>query len=204
MQREKETRYNDNDNDNSYDHDEDEDKIITLVQSNNTADYYSDSDEEETTNTQQNRTNKRQRKHNGGNYETETSTSSSSQIKRSITSNNSSGNINNRYNISSKPPGDSGRYYVDPHTRHQMYMETYLKYYTHGHDYTKGERFKNQDKAVTELDIIKQEHRFIWEDEDEDEEVDNQRLRKKTISDYNKKLAKKYYGTYRLRLVVWR
>ncbi|XP_046850489.1 protein FRA10AC1-like isoform X2 [Xenia sp. Carnegie-2017] len=66
---------------------------------------------------------------------------------------------------------------LDAYSRHKLYINNYLKYY--GGSMKDFKRDGSYDK--TDHDILKEEHRFVWSDEDDDD------------SSWRKRLARKYY-----------
>ncbi|KAM4702847.1 protein FRA10AC1 homolog [Rhinophrynus dorsalis] len=66
---------------------------------------------------------------------------------------------------------------MDAFARHQKFVNDYILYY--GGKLQDFQRSKGSDK--TDLDVIRENHRFLWQEEDEDDMT------------WEKKLAKKYY-----------
>ncbi|KAK3595865.1 hypothetical protein CHS0354_014689 [Potamilus streckersoni] len=68
---------------------------------------------------------------------------------------------------------------LDAYSRHKMLVNTYLSFY--GGSVNQFKRDSSRDK--TDMDVIRENHQFLWSDEDEDDEPD-----------WGKDLAKKYYN----------
>lgn len=66
---------------------------------------------------------------------------------------------------------------LDAYSKHKKMINDYILYYGRGIEHFK--RDSSRDK--TDMDVIKEEHRFIWHEEDDPE------------SSWEKRLAKKYY-----------
>ncbi|KAL3864472.1 hypothetical protein ACJMK2_006151 [Sinanodonta woodiana] len=68
---------------------------------------------------------------------------------------------------------------LDAYSRHKMLVNTYLSFY--GGSVNQFKRDSSRDK--TDMDVIRENHQFLWSDEDDEDELD-----------WGKDLAKKYYN----------
>ncbi|XP_028391301.1 protein FRA10AC1-like [Dendronephthya gigantea] len=66
---------------------------------------------------------------------------------------------------------------LDAYSRHKVYINNYLKYY--GGSMEDFRRDSSRDK--TDYDVLREQHRFVWSEEDDND------------SSWEKRLAKKYY-----------
>ncbi|XP_074645744.1 protein FRA10AC1 homolog [Tubulanus polymorphus] len=69
---------------------------------------------------------------------------------------------------------------MDAYSRHKMMVNNYLMYYNG----SKSDFGRDSSRDKTDLDIIRENHRFLWDDDDE---------RDDDSLTWEKKLAKKYY-----------
>ncbi|KAL1932006.1 hypothetical protein VTP01DRAFT_9062 [Rhizomucor pusillus] len=74
---------------------------------------------------------------------------------------------------------------VDAYTRHKRYIQSYFLHYNRGSP-PKGSNVPENYK--TEYDIVRENHKFVWDNEEEDEGTWEQRVAKK----YYDKLFKEY------------
>lgn len=80
----------------------------------------------------------------------------------------------------SKEEGKAQRFQIlsmDAYTRHKKFVNDYIRYYCGSKDHF--QRDTSHDK--TDMDVIRENHRFLWTEDDESDET------------WEKKLAKKYY-----------
>lgn len=64
---------------------------------------------------------------------------------------------------------------MDAYTRHKKYVNDYIQYYGGSENFFK----RDSSKDKTDMDVIKENHKFLWDDEEADT--------------WEKRLAKKYY-----------
>ncbi|KAK3714540.1 hypothetical protein QZH41_014212 [Actinostola sp. cb2023] len=87
----------------------------------------------------------------------------------------------------SRAEGVNQRYHflaLDAYSRHKKMINDYLLFYGPGIEHLK--RDNSRDK--TDLDVLKQQHRFIWDEEEDSDSTWEKRLAKK----YHDKLFKEY------------